>query len=83
MGFSLKSLKNIGKKALNISTLGLSDSISDMFSKPKEPKIPEAEVIPTKDEASQRRARRRAISAQLARSGRASTIMSQDRETLG
>ena len=75
MGFGLGS---IGK---------LVGGVADVFglkpSKPKYPKIPPPKVMPMADDETQKRAKRRSIAAQLARKGRASTIMTQDRETLG
>jgi len=74
MGFSLKKLAN------NFPGVGM---INDMFKDPQYPKLPEPEVIPVKDEAAQRKARRKAIAARMAKSGRASTMLTQDSESLG
>lgn len=49
---------------------------------PKMPGVPEPEVMPTADDEASRMARRRAAAEAQSRSGRASTILSQD-ETLG
>ena len=78
MGFLSKLVGGVA------SATGLDDVFS-IFKpkKPKYPKIPEPQIMPMADDETQKRARRRSIAAQLARKGRASTIMSQDRETLG
>jgi hypothetical protein len=82
MGFSLKKL---GRGALAIGTLGGSEVLNNVLNpkKPKQPNLPEPEVMPMVDEASQRKARRRSIAAQRARHGRASTILTADKETMG
>lgn len=49
---------------------------------PKQPTLPEAQVMPNQDEEEVRRARRRALARQYARRGRASTILT-NQETLG
>ena len=76
MGFGLGDVFKTPKK--------LYDTFESMISpkKPEYPDIPEPTVMPTANDDEQRKARRRAIAAQMARSGRASTIMS-DKETLG
>lgn len=66
---------------------GVTDILTSPFTalmpkKPKYPVLPPEKPMPVGDEAEKRKARRRAIAAQRARSGRASTILSQ-RETLG
>ena len=87
MGFGLKSLFKGGKDLYNNTldlTLSPFKAAGDILNpkKPKYPDIPEPTVMPTANDDEQRKARRRAIAAQMARSGRASTIMS-DKETLG
>jgi len=76
MGFSLKSIFKAPKNILE----GIGDIINPK--KPKYPKLPPEKVMPVGDEAEKRKARRRSIAQQRARSGRASTIMSQG-EKLG
>jgi len=94
MGFGLKDVfkspKKLyeGGKDLYNNTLDLTLSpfkaAGDILNpkKPKMPNIPEPTVMPIANDDEQRKARRRAIAAQMARSGRASTIMS-NKETLG
>jgi len=87
MGFGLKSLFKGGKDLYNNTldlTLSPFKAAGDILNpkKPKMPNIPEPTVMPIANDDEQRKARRRAIAAQMARSGRASTIMS-NKETLG
>jgi len=94
MGFGLKDVfkspkklyeggKDLYNNTLNL-TLSPFGAVGNILN-PKNPKMPnvqEPTVMPTANDDEQRMARRRAIAAQMARSGRASTIMS-DKETLG
>lgn len=56
--------------------------MSAMFSKPKMPKAATPKVLPMPDEAQADEARRKATLAQRARSGRRSTILTEN-DTLG
>lgn len=79
-GFAKKALGGLVGGALDIFNAPFK---SLMPGSPDMPPLPQVKKMPVGDEDEKRKARRRAIAAQLARSGRASTIMSQQSETLG
>lgn len=58
--------------------------LGDPDAKPPEmPKVPEAKVMPTADDAELEKARRRSLTRQRQSQGRASTILTDNTETLG
>lgn len=76
----------MAKKILNIATFGLAGALfGKTGSKKKAEPAPEPEkqTMPMADDEAVRRARKRSIAAQMKRSGRSSTMLSNDSETLG
>jgi|32_taG_2_1085360.scaffolds.fasta_scaffold70864_2 hypothetical protein len=71
--------KFLGNLAENIPGV---DLLNDMFKSPKYPQLPPEKVMPKNDEEARKKARRRSIARQRARSGRASTMLT-NKETLG
>ena len=53
--------------------------ISDMFKTPSMPVLSQPKPIPIVDSATSRKAKRRSIARQQKRSGRASTILTEDK----
>ena len=87
MGGSVSdAVSSIGGFASDLigGAIGLSLSPLDAL-KPKQPKIkiPGQPTMPTQDDKAIQDARRRALAMQMARGGRASTILTSDKETLG
>lgn len=80
MGFGLgKITGGLGKLVEKVPGV---DLINDMFKSPQYPQLPQEKVMPKNDEDARKKARRRSIARQRARSGRQSTMLT-DRETLG
>lgn len=75
----------MAKKILNIATFGLAGAILGGGKKKKAEPVPEREpqVMPMADDEAVRRARRRSILEQRSRSGRSSTMLTGDSESLG
>lgn len=75
----------MAEKILNIATFGLAGALFG-GGKKKEPAptpAPEPQTMPVADDEAIRTARRRSIASQMKRSGRSSTMLSSDSDTLG
>lgn len=80
------AIKSIGGALSDFVSSAISVSLSPITAlQPKKPKIniPGQPVMPVVDDKAVQDARRRMLAQQMARGGRASTILTSEKETLG